>query len=153
MQLIFERIVHSMQAAGFVLGQKSSGRSFSVVGCQKKVNGKICLTPIFPMSVVSSNLKPVSGKTTVVVHPLVLLSVVDHYKRAACKDTRRAVGVLLGSWKKGNILDVATSYAGLPFCFCLCECSHGAHTCSAFRRGRERPQRVVFGPRLSADFV
>ena len=56
--------------------------------------------------------KPVSGKTTVVVHPLVLLSVVDHYNRA-CKGTRnRAVGVLLGSWKKGNVLDVANSFAG-----------------------------------------
>lgn len=62
------------------------------------------------------SLKPVSGKTTVVVHPLVLLSVVDHYNRA-CKQTRhRAVGVLLGSWKKGNVLDVANSFAGsLPF--------------------------------------
>lgn len=58
-------------------------------------------------------LKPVSGKTTVVVHPLVLLSVVDHYNRA-CKATRhRAVGVLLGSWKKGNILDVANSFASI----------------------------------------
>lgn len=57
--------------------------------------------------------KPVSGKTTVVVHPLVLLSVVDHYNRS-CKETKnRAVGVLLGSWH-GNRLDVANSFA-VPF--------------------------------------
>eukprot|EP00035_Acanthoeca_spectabilis_P034874 m.31319 g.31319 ORF g.31319 m.31319 type:complete len:338 (+) comp6920_c0_seq1:33-1046(+) len=57
--------------------------------------------------------KPTPGSTTVVVHPLVLLSVVDHYNRT-CKDTtKRAVGVLLGSWK-GNVLDVANSFA-VPF--------------------------------------
>lgn len=56
---------------------------------------------------------PAPDKTTVVVHPLVLLSVVDHYNRA-CKDAKkRAVGVLLGSWK-GGILDVANSFA-VPF--------------------------------------
>ncbi|KAL4630263.1 26S proteasome non-ATPase regulatory subunit 7-like [Arapaima gigas] len=50
----------------------------------------------------------------VVVHPLVLLSVVDHFNRVAkvgvCK---RVVGVLLGSWRK-NVLDVSNSFA-LPF--------------------------------------
>jgi len=57
--------------------------------------------------------KPTPGSTTVVVHPLVLLSVVDHYNRT-CKDTKkRAVGVLLGSWK-GKQLDVANSFA-VPF--------------------------------------
>lgn len=49
----------------------------------------------------------------VVVHPLVLLSVVDHYNRAA-KDTRkRVVGVLLGETSRGQI-DVTNSYA-VPF--------------------------------------
>eukprot|EP00959_Pyramimonas_sp_CCMP1952_P373863 7829583-Pyramimonas_sp.AAC.2 len=49
----------------------------------------------------------------VVVHPLVLLSVVDHYSRVA-KDTRkRTVGVLLGQSSKGRI-DVTNSYA-VPF--------------------------------------
>lgn len=39
---------------------------------------------------------------TVVVHPLVLLSVTDHYNRVA-KDTRkRVVGVLLGETFKGR---------------------------------------------------
>lgn len=47
----------------------------------------------------------------VIVHPLVLLSIVDNYNRVA-KDTRkRVVGVLLGSSFKGTV-DVSNSYAG-----------------------------------------
>lgn len=47
----------------------------------------------------------------VIVHPLVLLSTVDHYNRVA-KDTRkRVVGVLLGTTFKGRI-DVTNSFAG-----------------------------------------
>ena len=47
------------------------------------------------------NKKPVSItnilETEVIIHPLVLLSVTDHYNRVA-KDTRkRVVGVLLGN--------------------------------------------------------
>lgn len=45
----------------------------------------------------------------VVVHPLVLLSVVDHFNRI--KNQRRVVGVLLGSWRQG-VLDIANSFAG-----------------------------------------
>ncbi|PWA48857.1 JAB1/Mov34/MPN/PAD-1 [Artemisia annua] len=49
----------------------------------------------------------------VIVHPLVLLSIVDNYYRVA-KDTRkRVVGVLLGSTFKGTV-DVTNSYA-VPF--------------------------------------
>lgn len=49
----------------------------------------------------------------VVLHPLVLLSVVDHYNRVA-KDTRkRVVGVLLGEFRKGTV-DVTNSFA-VPF--------------------------------------
>lgn len=49
----------------------------------------------------------------VVLHPLVLLSVVDHYNRVA-KDTRkRVVGVLLGEVHKGTV-DVTNSFAGGP---------------------------------------
>lgn len=57
----------------------------------------------------------------VVVHPLVLLSIVDNYNRVA-KDTRkRVVGVLLGTSFKGTV-DVTNSYAGFssglsPFLF------------------------------------
>merc|ERR1711934_756043 len=51
--------------------------------------------------------------TSVVVHPLVLLSTVDHYSRVA-KDTRkRVVGVLLGESSKGS-LDITNSFA-VPF--------------------------------------
>lgn len=47
----------------------------------------------------------------VVLHPLVLLSVVDHYNRVA-KDTRkRVLGVLLGDTHKGQV-DVTNSFAG-----------------------------------------
>ena len=49
----------------------------------------------------------------VVVHPLVLLSVVDHFNRI--RNQKRVVGVLLGAWRKG-ILDVSNSFAGL-FCY------------------------------------
>ena len=51
------------------------------------------------------------GPNKVVVHPLVLLSVVDHYNRVA-KDTRkRVLGVLLGEQHKGQT-DVTNSFAG-----------------------------------------
>lgn len=54
----------------------------------------------------------------VVVHPLVLLSVVDHYNRVA-KDTKnRVVGVLLGSIHKG-VVDVTNSFAGFVFLLAL----------------------------------
>lgn len=60
---------------------------------------------------------PTPKETTVVVHPLVLLSVVDHFNRTQGDKrkgaNKRAVGVLLGSWK-GDILDVANSFA-VPF--------------------------------------
>lgn len=50
----------------------------------------------------------------VIVHPLVLLSVVDHYTRAKAKeDEKRVVGVILGEVFKGRI-DVTNSYA-VPF--------------------------------------
>lgn len=50
----------------------------------------------------------------VIVHPLVLLSIVDNYNRVA-KDTRkRVVGVLLGTSFKGTV-DVTNSYAGSFF--------------------------------------
>ena len=48
----------------------------------------------------------------VVVHPLVLLSIVDNYNRVAKESRKRVVGVLLGSSFKGTV-DVSNSYAGL----------------------------------------
>ncbi|KAJ3304276.1 proteasome regulatory particle subunit [Kappamyces sp. JEL0829] len=49
----------------------------------------------------------------VVVHPLVLLSVTDHYNRSAKNTKKRVVGILLGQ-QTGNKVNVANSYA-VPF--------------------------------------
>ncbi|XP_024295975.1 26S proteasome non-ATPase regulatory subunit 7 [Oncorhynchus tshawytscha] len=50
----------------------------------------------------------------VIVHPLVLLSVVDHFNRIGkVGSQKRVVGVLLGSWHK-KVLDVSNSFA-VPF--------------------------------------
>lgn len=51
--------------------------------------------------------------TKVVVHPLVLLSVVDHFNRMGkIGNQKRVVGVLLGCWKAKGMLDVSNSFAG-----------------------------------------
>lgn len=50
---------------------------------------------------------------SVVVHPLVLLSVVDHYNRVAKDTKRRVVGVVLGESSKGRV-DATNCYA-VPF--------------------------------------
>lgn len=51
--------------------------------------------------------------TKVVVHPLVLLSVVDHFNRMGrIENQKRVVGVLLGCWRPGGVLDVSNSFAG-----------------------------------------
>jgi 26S proteasome regulatory subunit N8 len=56
-------------------------------------------------------MSQVGVPTKVVVHPLVLLSVVDHYNRVA-KDTKnRVAGVLLGEFS-GGVVDVTNSFAG-----------------------------------------
>jgi hypothetical protein len=52
-----------------------------------------------------------SVPSTVVVHPLVLLSTVDHYNRVAKGTKKRVIGVLLGEVNKG-VVDVTNSYAG-----------------------------------------
>lgn len=49
--------------------------------------------------------------TEVVVHPLVLLSVVDHYNRVAKDTKKRVVGVLLGEVYKGRV-DATNCFAG-----------------------------------------
>jgi 26S proteasome regulatory subunit N8 len=49
----------------------------------------------------------------VVVHPLVLLSVVDHFNRMKqVGNSKRVVGLLLGSLRN-KILDISNSFAGL----------------------------------------
>jgi len=50
----------------------------------------------------------------VVVHPTVLLSVVDHYNRIASGTSKRVVGVLLGEYGDSGVLDVTNCYA-VPF--------------------------------------
>ena len=60
---------------------------------------------------------PFKGPKGVVVHPIVLLSAVDHFNRMSkIGNQKRVVGVLLGSRRKGGVIDVATSFAG--------ECTH-----------------------------
>ncbi|GLI68264.1 hypothetical protein VaNZ11_012619, partial [Volvox africanus] len=54
-----------------------------------------------------------AGPEKVVLHPLVLLSVVDHYNRVAKDTKKRVVGILLGELYKGTV-DVTNSFA-LPF--------------------------------------
>jgi hypothetical protein len=56
-----------------------------------------------------------SGKKAVekvIVHPLVLLSVTDHYNRVAKDTKKRVVGVLLGEVSHGEC-HVTNSYAGM----------------------------------------
>lgn len=64
------------------------------------------------MDVISTSVgAAATGVEKVVVHPLVLLSIVDNYNRVA-KDTRkRVLGVLLGATFRGRV-DITNSYAG-----------------------------------------
>eukprot|EP01117_Protostelium_nocturnum_P012623 TRINITY_DN4646_c0_g1_i1.p2 TRINITY_DN4646_c0_g1~~TRINITY_DN4646_c0_g1_i1.p2 ORF type:complete len:325 (-),score=102.91 TRINITY_DN4646_c0_g1_i1:1147-2121(-) len=54
-----------------------------------------------------------NAPSSVVIHPLVLLSTVDHYYRVARDTNKRVVGILLGEVRKG-VVDVTNSYA-VPF--------------------------------------
>ncbi|KAI3657569.1 hypothetical protein MP638_002681 [Amoeboaphelidium occidentale] len=49
----------------------------------------------------------------VTIHPLVLLSVVDHYNRVAKNTTKRVVGILLGQ-QEGDVVNVSNSFS-VPF--------------------------------------
>lgn len=53
----------------------------------------------------------VEESVEVIVHPLVLLSTVDHYNRVAKDTKKRVVGVLLGTTWRGRI-DITNSFAG-----------------------------------------
>lgn len=61
-------------------------------------------------------IEPVKASvpSLVVVHPTVLLSVVDHYNRIARDTKKRVVGVLLGEYGDKGVLDVTNCYA-VPF--------------------------------------
>ena len=57
------------------------------------------------------SISPLNKIEKVVVHPLVLLSVVDHFNRMGkVGNSQRVVGVLLGSLTN-KILDVSNSFA------------------------------------------
>lgn len=60
----------------------------------------------------------ISGRAIekVIVHPLVLLSIVDNYNRVARDSRKRVIGVLLGSSFRGTV-DVTNSYAGILLIF------------------------------------
>lgn len=51
--------------------------------------------------------------TDVILHPLVLLSVADHYHRVARGTRKRVIGILLGQVLNGSV-DATNSFA-LPF--------------------------------------
>ena len=78
-----------------------------------------------------------------VVHPIVLLSVVDHFNRLGkIGNQRRVVGVLLGRWRANGVVDIATSYAGIvPSPFFLWSNIESFFYCLQFRlmRMRESP--------------
>ena len=60
------------------------------------------------------NSRAPSERASVVVHPLVLLSVADHHGRALARgSTKRVIGVLLGQ-DLGKTINVANSF-GIPF--------------------------------------
>ncbi|UZO19467.1 proteasome regulatory particle subunit variant 2 [Rhizophagus irregularis] len=61
----------------------------------------------------TTNPITISQNTTVIVHPLVLLSVVDHYNRVAKSTKKRVLGVLLGQ-NNNKTVNVANSFA-VPF--------------------------------------
>lgn len=70
----------------------------------------------------------------VIVHPLVLLSVVDHFNRMGkIGNQKRVVGVLLGCWRQKGVLDVSNSFAGecrfknITRPLCECECHQYQH--------------------------
>lgn len=51
----------------------------------------------------------------VIVHPLVLLSVVDHYNRMGkVGNHKRVAGILLGNWNSKGVMDISNSF-GVPF--------------------------------------
>uniref|UniRef100_A0A0G4F2P0 MPN domain-containing protein n=1 Tax=Chromera velia CCMP2878 TaxID=1169474 RepID=A0A0G4F2P0_9ALVE len=61
----------------------------------------------------ATKLEGIVTDKQVVVHPLVLLSVVDHYNRVAQGSNKRVVGTLLGEYQQGSI-HVTNAFA-IPF--------------------------------------
>ena len=68
--------------------------------------------PAVPAASVDATRSPVDK---VIVHPLVLLSVVDHFNRMGkVGHSKRVMGLLLGSWSSKGVLDISNSFA-VPF--------------------------------------
>ncbi|BBM98844.1 26S proteasome regulatory subunit N8 [Marchantia polymorpha subsp. ruderalis] len=65
------------------------------------------------MDVVTTSQGAAGAIEKVVVHPLVLLSIVDNYTRCAKDSSKRVIGVLLGAVHRGRV-DITNSYA-VPF--------------------------------------
>ena len=67
------------------------------------------------MSKAAPIVTPVPKPSVIVIHPLVLLSVVDHYNRVVDKSkNRRVVGALLGDRRAEGVVDISNCYA-IPF--------------------------------------
>ena len=65
------------------------------------------------LAAVTATKKVEKEATEVIIHPLVLLSVADHYNRIAKDSQNRVVGVLLGN-RSGGKVDISNSFA-VPF--------------------------------------
>ncbi|GAA50831.1 26S proteasome regulatory subunit N8 [Clonorchis sinensis] len=104
------------------LGRKRLSRQSTKLMIDDRLTA-IDLLPSLPSHVAKqdekSEEKPITYEppkiATVVVHPLVLLSVVDHYNRSGkvTSGQKRVVGVLLGE-QRGTTLDVSNCFA-VPF--------------------------------------
>ncbi|KAF7459109.1 Mov34/MPN/PAD-1 family protein [Cryptosporidium felis] len=57
---------------------------------------------------------PESNFANIVIHPIVLLSIVDHYNRVAKGTSKRVIGTLLGEFQGRGEIHVTNSFA-LPF--------------------------------------
>lgn len=106
----------------------------------------------------------VSDPELVVIHPIVLLGTVDHYKRVAQDTSKRVVGVMLGESYKGRV-DVVNSFAGaclarrrVPFGWGRPWAAARARevtvgpALSAVRGGPQGPDHLLPGPRLHGEY-
>lgn len=80
---------------------------------QATFTASVCGMSTPAVSASSDNSRKAVFYDKCVVHPLVLLSAVDHYNRVARDTKKRVVGMLLGSVSKG-VVDVTNSFA-VPF--------------------------------------
>lgn len=91
----------------------------------------------------------------VVLHPLVLLSVVDNYNRVARDTKKRVVGILLGEVSKGTV-DVTNSFAGAPCHAGLrgaCNCVRWASGSHAYPVGAQCRSRRTMATARSGSWI